>query len=358
MKEKILSFRNSGVMYYEVNADHRNTLLRSDAFNENAAKLANRERYVGFVTPGMKKRMKKAITLLIQSTPYQYKTHPVTGKTFTHKLSFVTLTTPTHENSYDVKWCHKNMLEPMLRTMRRKWGMKSYIWKCELQENKQVHYHVTCDMIVNHTHLRDEWNKLMSANDMLDSFKLEYGHETPNSTDVHSVYKVNNLESYLVKYICKEYQNEDKLSGKVWDCSKNLKEAKYFNIHIDCPIHDYIRDLQNSMRVVTHYFEKAIFIDFRTTDYYAYFSDKIVNSFSRFLTHVRNGTIGQVYEAIKKKVEHQKDIQWQSKQSTPTKVDALKSQTLSGKLTTLLTDYQTKLFDPELTTYTPSLGML
>lgn len=282
-----MSFRSSGIMFYEVNANHRGRLQRSVLFNNNAAKLSTRTRYKGIVTPAVKKRMKKAITLLLQSTPYEWKLHPVTNKQFQHKISFITLTTPTHENSYNGKWCHKNLLQPMLRILRTRYGMKSYIWKVELQDNKQIHYHITCDVALNHTRLRTEWNNLLIRHDMLEDFKIRYGHSNPNSTDIHSVHKVNNLEAYLVKYITKEYQNEDALNCKIWDCSKNLKVNDYFKIELDHGLHQYIRSLQKSFMVFTSYFERAIFLDFKTTDYYANFSTRLINEFHNYLKSVR-----------------------------------------------------------------------
>lgn len=283
----VMSFRSSGIMFYEVNANHRGRLQRSTLFNSNAQKLAKRERYKGYVTASAKKRMKKAITLLLQSTPYEWKLHPVTGKQFQHKISFITLTTPTHENSYNGKWCHTNLLQPMLRILRTRYGMKSYIWKIELQENKQVHYHLTCDVALNHTRLRTEWNNLLIKHDMLEDFKIRYGHTNPNSTDIHSVNKVRNLEAYLVKYITKEYQNESALNCKIWDCSKNLKANDYFKVELDHGLHQYIRSLQKSFLVFTSYFERAIFLDFKTTDYYANFSSRLINEFSNYLKSVR-----------------------------------------------------------------------
>lgn len=276
-------------MYYEVNVDHSKRLQRSVLFNKNAAKLQKRERYVGMVTDGVKKRMKKCITLLLQSTPYIWKTNPITGKHFQHKVSFITLTTPDHDLSRDNKFCVKHLLEPFLRDCRRKFGMKSYIWKCELQSNGQVHYHVTTDFIAHHQDIKNEWNKRLRERGMLNDFKDEYDHDDPNSTDIHAVYKVNNLEAYLVKYICKEYQNEVALNGKVWDASKNLKAADYFKLHIDEPINNFIRGLQRSLMVFTSFFERAIFLDFKTNDYYAYFSTNVISEFSQFLNAVRDG---------------------------------------------------------------------
>lgn len=240
----IMSFRSSGVMYYQVNADHRNRLMSSSKFQENALKLEKRERYLGYVSDGVKKRMKKCITLLLQSTPYKYKTNPVSGRVMAHKVSFITLTTPTHEKSTDAKYCHKHLLEPFLRVLRRKHNLKSYIWKVELQGNGQVHYHITGDTVIHHRELRNIWNGLLDKNSMLCEFEQKYGHKDPNSTDIHNVQKVRNLEAYLVKYICKEYQNETKLNAKIWDCSKNIKENDYFKFQLDTVSHQIIRQLQ------------------------------------------------------------------------------------------------------------------
>lgn len=283
----IMSFRSSGVMYYQVNADHRNRLMKSSKFQENAIKLEKRERYLGYVSDGVKKRMRKCITLLLQSTPYKYKTHPISGRIMAHKVSFITLTTPTHEKSLDAKYCHKNLLEPMLRVLRRRHSLKSYIWKVELQDNGQVHYHITCDIVMHHRTLRNIWNELLDKNGMLEDFQLRYGHKDPNSTDIHNVQKVRNLEAYLVKYICKEYQNETKLNAKIWDCSKNIKENDYFKFQLDTVSHQIVRKLQDTQQVITNYFEKAIFFDFKTNDYYSFFKESIINDFFTFLKNIQ-----------------------------------------------------------------------
>lgn len=299
----ILSFRSSGVLYYNSPINHRNNLLGSKAFQNNSALLAKRERYIGLVTDGIKKRMKKAITLLLQSTPYTYKIHPVSGRTISHKVSFITLTTPTHENSYNAKWCHKNLLEPMLRILRRKYYMKSYIWKVELQENGQIHYHITADIVINHTSLRDHWNNLVRSHGMLEAFKIKFGHDNPNSTDIHNVQKVNNLEAYLVKYICKEYQNEAKINGKIWDCSQNIKSGDYYKLQLDHETHQQILLLQSTQQVRTLYFDKAIFLDFRTNDYYAFFKENIINNFYEHLKSIRSWEkqVNSVKQTLKSK---------------------------------------------------------
>lgn len=120
---------------------------------------------------------------------------------------------------------------------------------------------------------------------MLKEFKAQYGHDNPNSTDIHAVHKINNLEAYLVKYITKEYQNETKLDAKIWDCSKNIKTADYFKAPLDFTTHQIIRKLQKTKEIITHYFEKAIFLDFKTSDYYVHFTDFLRE---QFFTHLEN----------------------------------------------------------------------
>lgn len=301
----VMSFRSSGVLYYNTPINHRNNLMKSTAFQNNVTLLKSRERYVGFVTDGIKKRMKRVITLLLQSTPYTYKIHPVSGRTISHKVSFITLTTPTHENSYDAKFCHKMLLEPTLRFLRAKHGMKSYIWKVELQSNGQIHYHITADIVINHTHLKDFWNNLLRKHSMLDQFKEKYGHDNPNSTDIHNVQKVNNLEAYLVKYICKEYQNESKINGKIWDCSTNLKANDYYKVQLDFQTHQQILQLQSTQQVKTLYFEKAIFLDFKTNDYYTFFRESIINEYYKHLNYIRSWTkeLNGIKKTLKTKLE-------------------------------------------------------
>lgn len=216
---------------------------------------ANRLRvktYAGEISAGSKKRLTKAISLLIQSSQERQILNPVTNRMTSFKLNFVTLTMPLSEMSGDAKFCNKMLLEPFLRALRRKYQMKSYVWKAELQKNGSVHYHLTTDTFIHLTSIRSEWNRILDANGMLEGFKQTYGHNNPNSTDVHKVYKVKNLENYLIKYVTKKDEQGRVLNSKVWDCSRNLKQAKYFVIEGSNRLEAELRDLEQK-QVVTRY---------------------------------------------------------------------------------------------------------
>lgn len=248
-KQPTLQIRSKSIIYYE---QYEHPPLRNKAlvnFNNNIQTLRESVKYTGQITAGSKKRLTKAISLLVQSAKSQHIKNEVTGKSQYFKISFITLTIPESALSKDAKYCHKNLLEPMLRVLRRRYGLKNYVWKAELQKNDSVHYHLTSTIFINHTKLRNEWNQILDRNGMLDTYYEKYGSRNPNSTDVHSVKKVRDMEAYLVKYVSKEYQNEKRLNGKVWDCNKSLKSAKYFTTNLDTAYQDIIDKYKQSGEV-------------------------------------------------------------------------------------------------------------
>ena len=258
----------------------------SERFKINAAKLRTRKKYTGEITAGAKKRLTKAISLLVQSSPEKWIYNPVTKKTEHHKISFITLTLPNIEETKDAKSMHKNMLQPMLRILRNKYKMKSYVWKCELQKNESIHYHITTELFIPWEQLRQHWNALMNSQGLLAKFQEQYGHDNPNSVDIHSVKKVNDLEAYLVKYISKEYQNGVALAGKVWDCSKNLKEAKYYTSTLTAELHEQILKEIDLGWLQPIYRDRCVILKSRTTDYYQSFSTELVNSYYSHLSSI------------------------------------------------------------------------
>lgn len=238
------------------------------------------------MSKGGKKRLAKAVSLLVQSSPKTYQYNPVTQKTQYHQLSFITLTLPDVSKSKDAKFCHKYLLQPMLRIMRNRYKMKSYVWKCELQQNGSVHYHITTELFIEWTKLKQEWNAITRSHGMLDEFRDKYGHDNPNSIDVHSVNSVRDLEAYLIKYISKEYQNDEKLDGKVWDCSKNLKQASYFSSELDFKLHQQVNNDLRQGHCKAIYADRCVILKYRQHDYYLGFSQVLIDKYFSHLTAI------------------------------------------------------------------------
>ena len=145
-------------------------------------------------------------------------------------LSFITLTVSDPQKKLSGKEAYQKLLSHFLAWMRRTKKINTYIWKAELQQNGQIHYHITTPAFINYQEICDKWNNLQRQAGLLNKYASEKGHYDANSTDIHSVRDVKDLSAYLIKYIAKQSQNQESLGGKVWDCSENLSRAKYHSL--------------------------------------------------------------------------------------------------------------------------------
>lgn len=202
--------------------------------------------YTGTVTNGAKKRMSKAIDCLLMISPTKKIYNPIIKKFQSFQLTFITLTIADNTKNYSAKESYKLLLSPFLHWLRVKKNCKSYLWKLELQERGQIHYHITTNEFIEFTEIRNKWNELQLNCGMLEDFKKKFGHTDPNSTDIHAVYKVQDIKKYLLKYLSKTEQNEEKVNGKVWDCSENLKGVQSFEVEYDS------LDKDNLLKILDH----------------------------------------------------------------------------------------------------------
>lgn len=191
---------------------------------------AKKTAYSGQLSHGAKKRLARATTLLAQSSKKVRIYNPVTKKYFYHQLSFITLTVSDPLQKLSGKEAYQKLLSHFLAWMRRTKKIKTYLWKAELQKNGQIHYHITTPAFIPWQEIRDKWNNLQRKAGLLDKYYHDQGHYNANSTDIHEVINVKDMAGYLLKYITKEEQNKEKLGGKIWDCSDNLKMHKYFTV--------------------------------------------------------------------------------------------------------------------------------
>ena len=259
-----IQVRSTSIVVY--NKYERSFRLRTDAQLKADENLTEQETYTGRLCPGAKKRLIKAIELITQAA-FKTKEFLYTSKKTlkevrgTFKLNFITLTIHNPGKMIEGQEGHALCLEPLLKWLRDHYGLKMYIWKAELQSNredvKQLHYHITSDCFVPWYDLWLKWGQLNEAAGYLNDWfsrqprvKIDQnGNEVINypvaGTDVHSVYKIRDMAKYMRKCVCKnvrrkdgsiisefkkEIQNAASVGGKVWDCSLNLKREKYFTI--------------------------------------------------------------------------------------------------------------------------------
>jgi len=179
--------------------------------------------YTGVLTTFARKKLKRAIQLLVASAEEKEAPNFKTGKVFKFKVNFLTFTLPAAQAEIGDKEI-KHCLDNWIKRAKRKHNLRSYVWRAERQANGAIHFHMITDTYIHYQSIRDDWNSCLRPLGFIDKFKAKHGHENPNSTDVHAVWKVRNLTQYFIKYMSKEHKEGEKpIDGKVWDCSKNLK---------------------------------------------------------------------------------------------------------------------------------------
>ena len=169
--------------------------------------------YIGEVSKLSKKNISRAINLLLQCSPTVYYTNPLTNRRNHHRLTFLTLTFSCSK-IVSLREEYKKSLLPLLRWLKEVKKVENYVWKAEYQKRGQLHYHITTNKFIEWTELRNKWNYIQKQNGYLQEYFEKNKHYDVNSTDVHAVYKIKDIESYLIKYMNKEVisnNNEDNL---------------------------------------------------------------------------------------------------------------------------------------------------
>lgn len=190
---------------------------------ENQKNLKN-NKHNSKLSPKAIGRIKTAINWLVCAAKYKEVYNKTTNKRFNFKVNLITLTLPDTSEKINEKVFKEKLIHPFLVYMRKYYGLKNYVWKIEFQKNGKLHIHITTDTFINHAILRHYWNSLLKRNGFLNDFIAKHKHDNPNSTDVHSVWKVKNLGAYLAKYLAKNEDSPETLNGRIWGCNYELSD--------------------------------------------------------------------------------------------------------------------------------------
>jgi hypothetical protein len=256
--------------------------------NDQPVKEAVKVTYSGKMTIGARKRLTKAISLLVQSTKQHYIYNPVTQRKQLFQLSFLTLTISSKNNLLTAKEAYDKLLAPFLLYLRRHHQVNNYVWKAELQKRGQIHYHITLDQFVLYTDIRDKWNNLQNQHGLLDDYKMLNTGREANSTDVHAVRKVKNIEAYMVKYMSKDNADDVGTVGKVWDCSINLKKAKYFSTSLTYGIERTINYVVDSKQGEVFHFDHFSIIKLKELNASYLLEENAKYNYEMFLNTISN----------------------------------------------------------------------
>lgn len=115
------------------------------------------------------------------------------------RVNFVTLTLPSLQCHTD-KEIHNKVFKDFIRAWKRKSPGLLYVYKAEVQDNGNLHYHLTTNSFLHYRKLRNMWNRACNLLGYVDRCSVS----DPNSTDVHAVKNVKNLGGYLCAYVSKK----------------------------------------------------------------------------------------------------------------------------------------------------------
>jgi len=148
-----------------------------------------------------------------------------TKQSYTHKLSMITLTIPECKIKPDISSVNKNCLVPFLKSMCKYYGLESYVWIAEYQENGMIHYHITTNNFIHYSIVQKVWNRLLNKAQLNNDYFERSGNYQPPSTRCEGIRDDSKAGRYLSKYMSKESQQEQSGKARRWGASTNLLAA-------------------------------------------------------------------------------------------------------------------------------------
>ena len=224
-------------------------------------KMTLRARTNGDLSPTTTRKMMHLIDHFVSLSPWSFTYAKELEKWVKFKINFITLTLPApqiHPDNQIKSIC----LQPFLNDLRKKHGVKHYIWKAELQQNGNIHFHITTNKFIHWLDVRYSWSKCIEKLGYVTRYQEKHPGQVPPSTEIRSVKNIRRFGAYLSKYIsknpnrkkdgkeiCKTRRNESDenhsciweseekggirrkaIAGRVYGASESLTKLKTYKI--------------------------------------------------------------------------------------------------------------------------------
>lgn len=237
---------------------------------------AKESAYNGEMSEGATRRMKKALSLMIQACPPKWINNPTLNKMYLHQVSFCTLTIGSDDDPIISMAKGKQLLTDFLDWLYHTKNVRLRVWKGELQKRGQPHFHLVFPDFIIHQEVRKKWNEIQHKHGTIDGYAKRHNHFKPPSTEIKKSYEKGDVIGYLLKEMSKEtaavkltywqqvkdeidegmhpeieqLQGRDRKAavkkmvnaryaaeyghnvekGKIWDCSEVLSQTGYYTL--------------------------------------------------------------------------------------------------------------------------------
>lgn len=268
----MVSIHPTKLNIYSVCQWHKKKAWQSSRFKIETVKKDHN----GKVSIHAKRKIGKAIEYLLFLAREKELPDTYNGRNYKFKLAFITLTLPSKQIHSD-QIIKDKCLNQFLIEARKKFGVKNYLWRAEKQINGNIHFHILVDKFIPWNELRNIWNRIINKLDYVSNYRAEMRKfhsggfqvrkdllkqwsyksqikaynaakirdwDSPNSTDIHSVHKVKNIQAYVSKYCTKDEQNAG-LTGRLWGCNEALSNIPGAQLIMDSEVNDAIVSLFN-----------------------------------------------------------------------------------------------------------------
>ena len=284
--EKYIKTRNGDYIFYRPTCSNRTSFSVDSSINRYSSER---------LTKSAAAKLRNAISLLVAVANTKKLFDPELQRHVKFKVNFITLTLSAKQKHSDSEIV-KLLLEPFLRAFRDRCPGLLYVWKSEVQDCGNIHFHISSNRYISCFFLRRLWNKIQASAGYLHVLNIE----KTNSTDVHAVRQDATLASYLTSYVTKKdyykkvlkryfkryahllkSQDYDSFSlpknyfkfikrgvtCRLWDCSKALKTSKCIIEDLTPSVSEELSFLlKNSKKISISEYVKSAAVN--TSDYY------------------------------------------------------------------------------------------
>lgn len=259
------------------------------------------------------RRLGSALNWMVLFSPMKHVYSRQENKHVKFKINFITLTIPYPQVHSD-HYIKQRLLAPFLKWLERSWGVVSYVWKAEAQDNGDIHFHITTNQFVHWKSIRGKWNRLLAAHGYCKVFQDGTNDKGNAATSVKSVKTMAGIVSYLKGYITKKDLFKKRLSVMCPYPATDLEKLNYRQV--TCMLEDstltkeYKRPIEGKLWSTSHNLSKIVCaIDMETdADYFDVRNDLMKDSrliysdkFIKIMTH-RKLVKGTLHPSLHRKL--------------------------------------------------------
>jgi hypothetical protein len=237
------------------------------------------KKHHGIVSPTARRKVGKAIDYLLYMANDKVLPDTAHGKSYNFKIAFITLTLPSKQIHSD-NIIKEQCLNQFLVEIRLRYKAHNYLWRAEKQKNGNIHFHILVDKFIPWSEMRDRWNRIINKLGYIDRYRDEMiqfhklgftcrkdllkhwdyqkqikayqkgkinDWQSPNSTDIHSLYKIHSVKDYVTKY-CTKNETNSEVEGRMWGCNYELSDIKGATIVMDNDIKNELNELIKELK--------------------------------------------------------------------------------------------------------------